>query len=335
MSTNKTFIDADSIIYIASYKFKEPYQFSHKILCYKVVDEIIENMLIATAADEFAGFYGGPKGNNFRKDVAKKKGYKAHRKEEDEYIKYWKPLIKQHMRNKWGFVEVYKIEADDAVIICHEHFDNGTIASPDKDLRQVPGKIYDYNKQEHHFLSEYDAYYNLHYQLLIGDSTDNIPGCPGIGPGKAKKLLADCKTWIEMTRVIISTYRKRYLEEIPASLLKKKVKLAGDEKKATEGLKRITKAIKEEITEEILENHYNEIYEVKDEAEVTALIKEQIGLVKMLRKPAYGFEIPKLQPFVSEKQKVMKEMGLVETDLSVKAEEPKKSVGDIDILLDL
>lgn len=32
----------------------------------------------------------------------------------------------------------------------------------------------------------------IDYQTLIGDSTDNIAGCPGIGPVAAKELLAKC-----------------------------------------------------------------------------------------------------------------------------------------------
>jgi len=179
-SKRKTFIDADSIIYIASYKFKETYQYGHKILCLSTVDELIENILLATNAQQYAGFYGGSKGKNFRFEVATQKGYKATRKPPEPYIGYWKPIIKDHMRDKWKFTMVNKIEADDAVIICQHHFDNGTIASPDKDLRQEEGKVYDYLKQEHYNLSKFDAAYNLHYQLLIGDSTDNIPGCPGV-----------------------------------------------------------------------------------------------------------------------------------------------------------
>ena len=68
------------------------------------------------------------------------------------------------------------------------------ICSPDKDvLKQVPGKHYNYSKQEWITTSEDDAWHFLWMQTLAGDSVDGIPGIPGIGAAKAAKILENVK----------------------------------------------------------------------------------------------------------------------------------------------
>ena len=60
----------------------------------------------------------------------------------------------------------------------------------DKDLLQIPGNHYNFNKQEGQFVDDDTANLNLMLQCLTGDSTDNIPGIKGIGPKKADKILS-------------------------------------------------------------------------------------------------------------------------------------------------
>ena len=60
----------------------------------------------------------------------------------------------------------------------------------DKDLRTLPGWHFNPRKDRGPvFVGDNEASYNLHSQWLIGDSVDNISGCPRIGPVKAKRLL--------------------------------------------------------------------------------------------------------------------------------------------------
>lgn len=61
------------------------------------------------------------------------------------------------------------------------------IFSPDKDLLQIPGLKLD--KGQIGEVSEETGWYQLWYQVLVGDSTDGYPGCPGVGPVKADKIL--------------------------------------------------------------------------------------------------------------------------------------------------
>jgi 5'-3' exonuclease len=64
------------------------------------------------------------------------------------------------------------------------------VVSIDKDMAQIPGWHVNPTKDDFpRWVSEEEADYFLALQWLTGDSTDGIPGLPGIGPKKAEKLL--------------------------------------------------------------------------------------------------------------------------------------------------
>ena len=96
--------------------------------------------------------------------------------------------------------EVYPVamsvgcEADDAISIAAEqnrtqHIDS-IIVSIDKDLDQIEGLHYNPDKRVFYSQDRDSAKLYFFQQCLSGDSTDNIPGCPGIGKEKAAKLIA-------------------------------------------------------------------------------------------------------------------------------------------------
>lgn len=81
------------------------------------------------------------------------------------------------------------LEADDVLGIWATRgtFPNCIIVSEDKDLKTIPGKLYRQNELIE--ITEEEADYNFMFQTLTGDVTDGYPGCPGIGPKTAEKLL--------------------------------------------------------------------------------------------------------------------------------------------------
>jgi DNA polymerase-1 len=89
------------------------------------------------------------------------------------------------------------LEADDVLGIyaTHEKFYRGRciIVSPDKDLDQIIGYHVNPLKPERgvYRVEGFEAKFHLAYQALVGDSTDNYPGCPRIGDIRARKLLAE------------------------------------------------------------------------------------------------------------------------------------------------
>lgn len=89
------------------------------------------------------------------------------------------------------------LEADDVLGLLGTHPSlikgEKIIVSTDKDLNQIPGKHFNPRKADLGIteVSPDEADYFFYYQTLTGDSTDGYPGCPGVGPKKAQRLLED------------------------------------------------------------------------------------------------------------------------------------------------
>lgn len=168
----------------------------------------------------------------FRERVATVKAYKGTRKEE-------KPF---HFDNLTAFIlgnyntrVSNGLEADD--LMCIEQWsrrgDNDTIiCSRDKDLRMCPGWQYGWEcgKQPSFGPELVDNRGTIKLsadnktikgvglkfffaQMLIGDTVDNIPGCPKVGPVKAFKLLEGCNTKREHELAVIGAYKDYYGDE--------------------------------------------------------------------------------------------------------------------------
>jgi len=147
-------------------------------------------------------------GDTFRKEIYP--DYKANRPKPPE------DLLKQlPIAIKWiemmGFANLTKerFEADDiiaSIVKCAK--EKGVISkivSSDKDLYQLLDDnrvyIYDWFNQksiidENRCLEKFGVVpkYFIDFQALIGDSSDNIPGVPGIGPKTASKLINEFYT---------------------------------------------------------------------------------------------------------------------------------------------
>lgn len=128
---------------------------------------------------------------NYRDEVAVTKGYKANRANtpKPQHYDYIRSLLLE-----WGCILINGCEADDAIGISMTKNPDGVIATIDKDLNQIPGKHYDWGKGLMYTVKPIQAHHYFLRQLLIGDSTDNIPGLPKYGEAKADKTLNDIKT---------------------------------------------------------------------------------------------------------------------------------------------
>lgn len=157
----------------------------------------------------------------FRKD--RFPAYKANRKKDmREEIKDWefqkKQLKKFHELFCVPMVEVPGYEADDVIAsLATQYSKDGYqvfILSKDKDFVQLINKntklvILGKHDQADSFevIDHKDDLANVFgvdpkkadfYQCLVGDSCDNIPGCPGVGAVVAKKILEKYETLEEM-----------------------------------------------------------------------------------------------------------------------------------------
>lgn len=100
------------------------------------------------------------------------------------------------------------IEADDCIgILATKPGNDCLIWSLDKDLMQIPGRhLVD---EAVVLVTQEDGDALFYRQTLTGDSVDNYPGCPGIGPVKADKLLGGGGGW----KAIVTAYEKAGLTE--------------------------------------------------------------------------------------------------------------------------
>jgi len=149
-----------------------------------------------------------PPGPTFRHEAFEL--YKAQRDETPEVIKWSVPLIKEIISAyRIPILEVSGFEADDVIgTISKKAEKKGFkvfMMTPDKDCGQlVSENIFMYrpkyggNEYEILGIDEIKSKFEVENPLqiidllgLMGDSSDNIPGCPGVGEKTAKKLLKE------------------------------------------------------------------------------------------------------------------------------------------------
>lgn len=156
-----------------------------------------------------------PPGGTFRHELYKE--YKAQREATPEDIRWAVPFIKEIIRAyNIPILEVLGFEADDVIGTmakrgASEGFEVAMI-TPDKDYAQLVGEGITMVRPGHgnapwerldsaavcekYGLASTERM--IDYLALVGDTADNIPGCPGVGPKTAQKLLAQFGSIDEM-----------------------------------------------------------------------------------------------------------------------------------------
>lgn len=100
--------------------------------------------------------------------------------------------LKVYMREEYDAMSADWLEADDYIGIWVTAWpDTYICCSLDKDLDQIPGQHYNWNHDKLYTVTEEEADAFFYQQALSGDPTDGFGGCPGYGPTKAKKLVAN------------------------------------------------------------------------------------------------------------------------------------------------
>ena len=234
-------IDADSIIHIVSYHNAIPtdmlsmlddsdeeskeaailalYETKDTKAILDHIDSFVNDILNKTDSSHYIGFLGHRDGSNtFRHKLAVTKPYKGQRGKTPHWVKYWKPIIVDHLVSVWKFIELSELEADDGCSICANHFRKNSVdyivCSPDKDLKQIVGNHYDYKKCEFDYIDEYNSLKNLYGQSLKGDSVDNICGCPMVGEKSPHMNFPGCTTEEEFVEYAKEVYRSKKADSI-------------------------------------------------------------------------------------------------------------------------
>ncbi len=174
-------------------------------------DRLMQEILYVTQSDSYLGFLSGD--NNFRTQIYP--DYKANRKDKPRPVHLHS--VRGFLASEWKARFADGCEADDMLGVYQTS--DTVICSIDKDLLQVPGKHYNFVKQEWYDITITKGYRNFYEQLLKGDKTDNIPGLAGIGNVKASKLLEGCETPLEMLQVCRDQYKDDDKMELYGKLL--------------------------------------------------------------------------------------------------------------------
>jgi len=150
---------------------------------------------------------------NFRKEIMP--SYKSNRKDTQRPL-LLEPL-RQHVHDSYGFFERPQLEADDVlgILATNNKVITGDkiVVSSDKDMRTIPCLLFNPDHMEEpELISEKQADYSFHVQILTGDRVDGYGGCPSVGKVKAAKLLADSDPQ-DYWPIIVEQYEKAGLEE--------------------------------------------------------------------------------------------------------------------------
>ena len=154
--------------------------------------------------------------------------YKAHRPEAPEDLRPQFPLIREAVHAfQIPCLEQAGYEADDLIAtyarLASEAKATTTIVSSDKDLMQLVGNgvvMYDTMKDRRIGRDEVIEKFGvppekvIEAQALIGDSTDNVPGVPGIGQKTAAELIGqygDLETLLKHAHEIKQEKRRQNL----------------------------------------------------------------------------------------------------------------------------
>lgn len=224
--SHKVFIDGDVLCYRAGFAAEQRVveidpEDGSKITRIEVeplehalqnLKEIVEHCLTELGTSDYHIYLTGK--NNFRKQTATIKEYKGNRKNArypihlDDLKEY---LIKNHPTSTSDGQEA----DDDLGIALTEAGDSGIVVSNDKDLLMVPGKHFVYTKDEKIVVTPEQGRRHFWTQVLTGDATDNIMGCPQIGPKKSEKALDGITDEQDYYDVVYGLYQRQLAAKPP------------------------------------------------------------------------------------------------------------------------
>jgi len=205
-------IDGDIVLHRVGYTTDNDPEWVAKARC----DEMMDGILTATGADEFRVYLSDSRENNFRRHIYPL--YKANRKDQKRPVHYI--FLKNYLKENWGAMVSYGMEADDSLgIDLTEAKGNAILCSIDKDLLQVPGRHYNFVKGEMIDIDPKEGITRFYTQMLVGDTSDNIRGCRGIGPKKAEKALEGLVEETDLLEAVYNLYEQQEKDKSTEEIL--------------------------------------------------------------------------------------------------------------------
>ena len=207
----KILIDCDYIVYKCCAAAETEMDFGDDVIvvtsnfsdAYKCVKRDLDRIQsdLGSFNDELILFFTSP--NNFRKKILPE--YKGHRQRKKPCG--FKRIISELKKN-YRVILKDTLEADDALGIYATKYPGNIIVSPDKDMRQIPGKLYDFKETVDISPAEGAKWHLI--QSMAGDNTDGYAGVPGIGVKKAEKIFEEKGyTW----KTVVETFVEKEMTE--------------------------------------------------------------------------------------------------------------------------
>ena len=206
-------IDADFIVYKCCAACETEIDYGEDVIfvtsnfsdAYNAVKKEVEK--IKSAFGGFASpilFFSDSK--NFRKKIYP--DYKGHRNRKKPCG--YKRVIR-NLRIEYDVIVMPELEADDAMGIYATQHPGNVVVSPDKDMKQIAGKLYDLETSKD-ITAEEGARWHL-IQTMSGDNTDGYSGVPGIGIKRAEKIFSEKGyTW----QAVVETFEEKGMTEADA-----------------------------------------------------------------------------------------------------------------------
>lgn len=209
-SDNKLFLlDAYALIYRAYYAFIKNPRINSKGFNTSAILGFVNTLeeVLRKENPTHIGIAFDPSGPTFRHEAYEQ--YKAQREETPEAIRLSVPIIKDIIRAyRIPILEVAGYEADDVIGTLATEAGQQNIftymMTPDKDYGQLVNEHVFMYRPKHSGgfevmgIDEVKAKFDIQSPAqvidmlgLMGDASDNIPGCPGVGEKTAQKLIAE------------------------------------------------------------------------------------------------------------------------------------------------
>ena len=212
-------IDADIVAYRCAASCEkqgvvtEPYE-----VALDRIDDLMQRIMYACQASSYEAFLTGS--NNFRYDIYP--DYKGNRKDvrRPEYLQE----CREHLVTGWNATVSDGNEADDEMGL--RQTGDTIICSIDKDLLMIPGRHYNFVKDEHQEVSQTLGLQNFYWQLIMGDKSDNILGYDGKMRTTVPKFLQELQNALfsfteerDMYELVLSVYQDPDLLPVMAKCL--------------------------------------------------------------------------------------------------------------------
>ena len=193
-AATETEIDFGEDLIVVTSRFSEAYEYVEREL-YNIASDL-------GCFDDSILFFSDSV--NFRKSIDP--AYKGHRNRKKPCG--YKRVINK-LKEEYQVVIMPTLEADDALGIYATKEPGHILCSPDKDMRQIPGQLFDLTQGVVEITPEMGDRWHL-IQAMAGDQTDGYAGIPGIGIKRAEALLeANGATW----QTVVEAFAAKDLDE--------------------------------------------------------------------------------------------------------------------------